>query len=204
MLCLVKPTLFLELTAGTAPGALGHRIALGLPSGCTRISLSTLFQRASSLPLLCGPKVLLDRLADAVSGARLSSSDIRDLVIALGSINTLYPRHATSIIRWPSDGLFETEARTLDSRSIFSRDKTYLLVGLRGQIGQSLCEWMVSNGAGCVCLTSRHPNVHERWLESFRGTGATVKVLAMDVLDVSSIERVIKEIRASCPPSRRC
>jgi len=201
MLRLAKPTHYLDLTAATSPGDLSLRIAQALPSDCTRIDPSALFQRqSSSLPLSCGQEALMDRLEDAVSSAGLSPPQVQDLVTPLDHLRTLSHRHATSAVHWPLNGLVEVEVRPLDARGLFSKDKTYLLVGLSGQIGQSLCEWMVSSGAGCVCLTSRRPKVDERWLESFRGTGAIVKVFALDVLDKSSLERVVKDIKMSCPP----
>ncbi|KAF2258395.1 hypothetical protein CC78DRAFT_587196 [Lojkania enalia] len=194
---LVNPTHFLDLTSG----ALGRRIADALPSGCTVINPSTLFQReASLLPQVYDRENLLRHLEDAVSSAGLPIADVQDLVIPLGLVRTLSHEYATNTVHWPSDELVETEVLPLDSRPLFAKDKTYLLVGLSGQIGQSLCEWMVTNGAGCVVLTSRRPKVDERWLQSFHGTGATVKAMSMDVLDRSSIESVVKEIRASCPP----
>lgn len=78
------------------------------------------------------------------------------------------PHHATSVIRWLLEEDVEVRVRPLDARRLFSQHKTYLLVGLSGEIGQSLCEWMISNGAGCVCLTSRRPKVNKKWLESFQ------------------------------------
>ena len=201
MLRSAKPTHYLDLTAATSPGDLGLRIAQALPSACTRIDASALFQlQSSSLPLSCDREALIDRLEDAVSSAGLSLPQVQDLVTPLDHLRTSSHRHATSAVHWPLDGLVEVEVRPLDARGLFSKDKTYLLVGLSGQSGQSLCEWMVSNGAGCVCLTSRRPKIDERWLESFRGTGATVKVLAMDVLDKHNLERVVKDIRTSCLP----
>ena len=201
VLRLAKPTHYLDLTDATSPGDLSLRIAQALPSDCTRIDPSALFQRkSSSLPLSCERKALRGRLEDAVLSAGLSPPQVQDLVTPLDHLHTFSHSHATSAIHWPLEGLVEVEVRPLDARNFFSKDKTYLLVGLSGQIGQSLCEWMVSNGAGCVCLTSRRPKVDERWLESFRGSGATVKIFAMDVLDRSSLDGVMKEIRTSCPP----
>ena len=201
MLRLAKPTHYLDLTTTTSPSDLSLRLIQALSSDCTRIDSSALFQhQSSSLPLSCNREALMGRLEDAVSKARLSLPQVQDLVTPLDHLRTLSRRHATSAIHWPLDGLVEVEVRPLDPQGLFSKDKTYLLVGLSGQIGRSLCEWMVSNGAGCVCLTSRRPKIEERWLESFRETGATVKVFAMDVLDKSSLERVVKDIRISCPP----
>ena len=201
MLRLAKPTHYLDLTATTSPGDLSLRIAQALSSDCTRTDPSALFQhQASSLPLSCDREALRGRLENAVSSAGLSPPQIQDQIVPLDHLGTLSHMHATSTVHWPLDGLVEVEVRPLDARGLFSKDRTYLLVGLTGQTGQTLCEWMVSNGAGCVCLTSRRPNVDEEWLESFSGTGATVKVLAMDVLDKSSLERVVKNIRTSCLP----
>ena len=201
VLRLAKPTHYLDLTDATSASDLSLRIAQALPSDCTRIDPSALFQRqSSSLPQSCDREVLLGRLKDAVLSAGLSPPQVQDLVTPIDHLRTLSHSHATSVVHWPLDGLVEVEVRPLDTLNLFSKDKTYLLVGLSGQIGQSLCEWMVSNGAGSVCLTSRRPKVDERWLESFRGTGATVKVFEMDVLDRSSIERVVKDIRTSYPP----
>ena len=201
MLRLANPTHYLDLTATSSPGDLSLRLVRALPSNCTRIDPSALFQQESSLlPLPSDRGALMGRLGDAVRSARLFPALVQDLVTPLDHLRTLSRRHATSAVHWPLDELVEVEVRPLDARGLFSRDKTYLLVGLSGQIGRSLCEWMVSNGAGCVCLTSRRPKIEERWVESFRETGATVKVFAMDVLDKSSLERVVKDIRMTCPP----
>lgn len=201
MLRLVKPTHYLDLTATSSPSDLSLRLAQALPSNCTRIDQSALFQRlSSSLPQSCDRGALMGRLEDAVSSAKLSPAQVQDLVTPLDHLHTLGGGHATGAVHWPLNGLVEVAVRPLDARGLFSKDKTYLLVGLTGQIGRSLCEWMVSNGAGCVCLTSRRPKIEERWLESFRETGATVKVFAMDVIDKSSLERVVKDIRTNYLP----
>ena len=201
MLHQTKPTHYLDLTSVTSSSDRNGRIARALSSDCTRIDRSALFRHSSSsLPLLCDGEALMGRLQDAVSNVGLSPPQAQDVTIPLESLRTLNHSCATSAVSWPSKGLVEVEVRPLDARFLFSKDKTYLLVGLTGQMGRSICEWMVFNGAGCVCLTSRKPNVDERWLESFHGTAAAVKIFAMDVLDPRSIESVVKDIRTSCPP----
>ncbi|KAF6834517.1 beta-ketoacyl synthase domain-containing protein [Colletotrichum musicola] len=106
----------------------------------------------------------------------------------------------TSGVRWPVDGDVEVEVRPLSGQNLFSRDKTYLLVGLTGGLGQSLAEWMASNGAGHIILASRRPDVDERLLASFRGSGTTVKVMAIDVLDKERLRAAVRDIRTTCPP----
>ena len=207
---LAKPTHFLDLTTAhstTQISELSLHIAQALPPTCKQISPSTLFQHQSSLPVPFDQEILAARLQDAVLGAKsltatsASQGHIQDLIIQLDKIHDpTIPYHTTSAVHWPSTGHVKVEVRPIDTRDFFMKNKTYILIGLSGKIGQSLTEWMVSNGAGCVCLTSRRPDIDERWMKSFEGTGATVKVYPMDVTDVRNLEGVVKDIRATCPP----
>ncbi|KAI0141789.1 putative hybrid NRPS/PKS enzyme [Xylariaceae sp. FL1272] len=203
----VKPTHYLDLT--TKPFSdqygvhLGIRISQDLPAKLKRIDASDLFQTESSLPSSYKEEILAARLEDAVTkavSAPAAVEEFQNLVINLSEVeapSTQY--HATSAIHWPSDGLVKTNVHSLDISGFFSRAKTYVLVGLSGSIGQSLAEWMAANGAGCVVLTSRRPNVSQKWLDSFEGTGCSVKVLPMDVTDIDSVESCVKTIRDTCP-----
>ena len=185
----VKPTHFLDLTVQTRTHStdLSARIReVLLLEGCKQIHESDISRLHAHLS--CGPEVSGPRLEEAVSAAtsiaqRLARDDFQELVVRLDQIQDSSVSHcATSVVNWPLDGHATVEVRPLESKRLFSPDKTYLLVGLSGEIGRSLCEWMVSNNAGCVCLTSRNPKINKSWLESFDKTNATVKVFAMYVL----------------------
>ncbi|KAL8913542.1 MAG: hypothetical protein Q9171_001624 [Xanthocarpia ochracea] len=203
-----KPTHFLDLSAYslTQPSDISLSIAQILPSGYKRIDPSGLSQHESLLALSCDRQSLMVRLEDAVTSARnvatsVTQEQVQNLVIPLDQISDpSIHNHTTSVVHWPLDGDVTVEVRPLEAGSFFSQDKSYLLVGLTGEIGRSICEWMVSNGAGCVCLTSRSPKINEEWLESFQGTNATVKVYALDVTDKNNLESVVDNIKATCPP----
>lgn len=209
MLLQAKPTHFLDLTntrPSSGSGDLGARLSQDLPSGCKRIEFSTVVQHQSSLPSLYDREGLVVRLENALSSAKvltgsITHEHIQRLVIPLERISREYTlEHVSSAVQWPQDGLVKVEARPLNARGLFSSEKTYLLVGLTGSLGQSLCEWMISNGAGCVCLASRRPNIDRRWLESFQGTSSTVKVSAVDVTNKHSLEGFVRGIRENSPP----
>ncbi|KIL88416.1 polyketide synthase [Fusarium avenaceum] len=196
-LCHINPTVFLDLTASK----LGQRVSKVLGACCSTLNPWMLFQtEASKLSQPWLGEYLLGKLDEAVSRAETFQTGVEDLYVTQESLDSESLTDATILFQWPRDGYVEAMLRPLQSNHLFSKDKTYLLVGLSGQIGQSLCEWMVSNGAGCVCLTSRHPNVDSKWLDSFRDTGAIIKVMALNVLDMDNIREVIKVIRESCPP----
>lgn len=204
----VKPTHFLDLAAYSPihQSDLSLSIAEALPSGCEHMKLSDFLQYQASLSISFDQEALVGRLEDAVASvkaleASIAQDQFQNAVIQLDQIHDGFtPDHGLSVVRWPTNGEVRVEIRPLDARSLFSKDKTYVLFGLSSQIGQSLCEWMISNGAEYVCLTSRSPKIDHRWLESFQGTKARVKVFAMDVTDKKSLDGVIKTIRASCPP----
>jgi hybrid polyketide synthase/nonribosomal peptide synthetase ACE1 len=160
------------------------------------------------LPSAASLDALVARLQGAVSTVTSKDGavvDAEDLVLQLGQIHDpSLTIHTTSVVHWRQDGdvEVEVEVRSLEPQRLFSKDKTYLLVGLTGQIGQSLCEWMVASGAGCVCLTSRNPKIDPKWVSAIEATspGSTVKVFSLDVTDKSAVEKLVDEIRATCPP----
>ncbi|KAK6070456.1 polyketide synthase peptide synthetase [Seiridium cupressi] len=199
------PSHFLDLTTACFPcnpTDLSIRVSRALPSSCKKIDPSALFQHQSLLPSKYDQAALRDRLEIAVAsvtGPTTVTEDFKDLVVQLGQVRDSPKLYYTNVVHWPLNDLVKAEIRALDDRQFFSKDRTYLLVGLTGKLGQSLCEWMVLNGAGCVCLTSRRPDIDERWMKSFQGTGAMVKVFAMDVTNKHSVDSVVKEIRDTCP-----
>nr|ARP51711.1 PKS-NRPS hybrid protein [Phyllosticta cirsii] len=147
---------------------------------------------------------VLKHLQSAVTTAIASSGvDMADDMISpLDKIHLKKDAYISDVVCWsPStSGRIQVEVRALDARTLFASNKTYILLGLTGQIGQSVCKWMVDNGAGCVCLASRTPKANKAWLDSLRGTGAIVKLYAVDVTNKSSLAGAIESIRAECPP----
>ncbi|KAJ9482269.1 hypothetical protein VN97_g11168 [Penicillium thymicola] len=199
----VKPTHFLDLTADSSIplSYLSLNISENLFPGCKQIAQCDLLQQQAVLPLSLGREALEVLLADAVARATTSvvsinSNCLQDIVIDIRQISSRSaPHHPMTVVDWTVRTGVKAEVRPLDARKLFSQDKTYILFGLSSQLGQSFCDWMVANGAGVVCLTSRKPKIDRRWLHSFQQTNATVKVSAMDMTDKDSVANVVKTIR---------
>ncbi|KAI9661732.1 MAG: putative Hybrid PKS-NRPS biosynthetic cluster [Bathelium mastoideum] len=194
-------THFLDLSINGPAKDVGLRIHKLLPSTCKQIQISTLFRNQSSLPKYydCDHSQLLEealtRAKTAIVGKRSS------LTHGLSQISdSATARSPLDVIDWMTDSSVVVEVEPLDSAALFSPDKTYLLVGLGGDMGQSLCEWMARNGAGAVVLTSRRPNVDLKWLDSFRNSATIVKALPMDVTKKEDVRRIVDEINATLPP----
>ncbi|KAL9093353.1 MAG: hypothetical protein Q9165_004094 [Trypethelium subeluteriae] len=194
-------THFLDLSINDPAKYVGSRIQKLLPSTCKRIEASTLVRPQPSLPQYYESTLsqLLEKAFTqakmAVAGKQLSST------LSLSQISNLAAaRYPLSVINWTIDSTVITEVQPLDSARLFSPNKTYLLAGLSGSMGQSLCEWMARNGAGAVVLTSRHPNVDQKWLDSFKSSANIVKVFPMDITKKADVQRVIDEINGTLLP----
>ena len=86
------------------------------------------------------------------------------------------------------------------TKNLFSPEKTYVLLGLSGEIGRSLANYLIENGARYVVLTSRNPPAADSWLEEHRGRGVTVKILANDITKKPEVQALIDQIRKALPP----
>ncbi|KAK7961959.1 hybrid NRPS/PKS enzyme [Apiospora aurea] len=200
LLSSVKATHFLDLVHD---GELSQTVARVLPSATKKISHAELSQAKSQLPPSYALDDLKTRLSEAVSRAKEAPVEgVEGLVIQVAEIGSpsMAAICSTSAVNWAHEGQVNVQFRKLESEKLFASDKTYLMLGLTGQIGQSLCEWMIQNGAGTVILTSRNPKVDPLWLESVQQSGSTVKIFSLDVTNKSAIESLVKEIKATCSP----
>ncbi|KAF2121672.1 lovastatin nonaketide synthase [Lophiotrema nucula] len=198
-----EATHFLDLTATHSPNYESSSLSRLIPALAKSIGLNEL-ARLDAQFHPSRKQALLARLQDAVTSAvaapRLAA--ISDVVVPLDQIHQKQQAYLSDVVRWSpmtSDHV-KVEVRPLDARHLFAANKSYLLLGLTGEIGRSVCGWMVANGAGCVCLASRTPKANDTWLQSFKDTGALIKQYAVDVADKSSLARLIDVIRTDCPP----
>ncbi|PYI32190.1 hypothetical protein BP00DRAFT_473498 [Aspergillus indologenus CBS 114.80] len=104
-----------------------------------------------------------------------------------------------ALIDWQAQAVV-AQLSPADAQSLFRADRTYLLVGLTGGLGLSLCEWMVRLGARHLVITSRNPKVDERWIQSLRHEGAVVTVVASDITQRKSIQSLYEDLKKSAPP----
>lgn len=82
-----------------------------------------------------------------------------------------------TIVDWNAELHLPVHLTSVDSATRFNINKTYILFGLTSDLGLSLCDWMVSHGARNIVLTSRHPQVDQRWLKQKEELGVRVKVI---------------------------
>ncbi|KAI3400061.1 hypothetical protein diail_4599 [Diaporthe ilicicola] len=117
----------------------------------------------------------------------------------------------TSVLKWPTP---KTPATSLSTDSVsvrlhplasgrrpmFSPNRTYLLVGLAGDVGMSLIEWMSTQGAKHFALVARNPRLNAAVLRHLTRLGVNVQAWALDVADKEALGRAHEEMIAQMPP----
>lgn len=78
----------------------------------------------------------------------------------------------------------------------FAADKTYFLVGMAGELGQSLCRFMVRSGARNIVVASRNARSDAKWLRSL---GVNIRAVKMDVTDQQQVRTTVTTIRETMP-----
>ncbi|CRG87308.1 Nonribosomal peptide synthetase 14 [Talaromyces islandicus] len=129
--------------------------------------------------------------------------DDDDSVISLPTLSGTRPRmEELRLLDWRDGSRVPVLTQPASFDVQLHANKTYLLIGMTGDLGRSVCEWMVSRGARHVVLTSRRPQVEENWLRMMSKNGARVVTISMDVTDKASILDVDARIRGdlNLPP----
>lgn len=184
-----EATLFVSFSADRA---LAGRIIDHLPTHAKFLGLKTLLSKTPHRILHTPPKSGGPLIAKAVENviAELSATPAVDFsAVSLAELGGQELDNLKfQIIDWHQNQSVDVQIEPVDSTPLFSKDKTYWLVGLTGGLGQSLCAWMVEHGARYVVVSSRNPKLDDKWLESLAATGATIRILAKhDFLHLLSI-----------------
>ncbi|RYP68199.1 hypothetical protein DL771_006799 [Monosporascus sp. 5C6A] len=85
-------------------------------------------------------------------------------------------------------------------QGFFSNQKTYFLVGLTGDVGLSLCEWMIGHGAIHFAFASRNPKIDAAIMRHLQKKGGSLRVFSLDITHKVRFREVYEEIAASMPP----
>lgn len=84
-----------------------------------------------------------------------------------------------TVVQWELNGTTSVQVAQPQPDLLFKKDKSYMLVGMTGEMGLSLARWMVDHGAGGVILTSRNPKINQAWIDEMETTGAKIKIGAL-------------------------
>ncbi|KAI0102477.1 putative equisetin synthetase [Nemania sp. FL0031] len=196
-------SLFIDLSQAPSSAKAGQLISECIPKSCTTYDTQNFYGTKTLLRPGFSTHELSDTFKSACIAAKDTRSHPRDVpVIQLQGISGLpvLEMPLTVVDCSSLDAAIPANIQQIDSGVIFRADKTYFLVGMSGQVGQSLCQWMVEHGARYVVLTSRSPKVHPDFIKSMEESGATIKVLPLDITKRESLRACYEEMSKTLPP----
>ncbi|KAH7370426.1 hypothetical protein BKA65DRAFT_387250 [Rhexocercosporidium sp. MPI-PUGE-AT-0058] len=123
-------------------------------------------------------------------------------VVAIDKASTVTSKELglAAVVDWRTADTVNALVRPLEHHGLFAPNKTYLLCGMTGDLGISVCLWMVDHGARNVVLTSRNPDVSPNVLEYLSRKGANVRPMAVDIANINSLRAAYADIKTSMPP----
>ncbi|ATZ48196.1 Bcpks3 [Botrytis cinerea B05.10] len=89
--------------------------------------------------------------------------------------------------------------KPIDPSCLLRSDRTYILAGMTGSLGQSLCRWMASNGVCYLVLWSRSPPIDQPWHRELQEKGVRILLESVDVTDSTAVANSVQSLREQWP-----
>ncbi|RAH86821.1 polyketide synthase [Aspergillus japonicus CBS 114.51] len=179
-----------------------------LPRHCQQYaSASGITPESSSLPPLLPQTDLTELLGTAHTAAEAFIGQTLGAQYPAYAVSDLLNRQPGSllgvpIVDWTCSTPLPVQYQPIDATGtqILRPDRSYWLVGLTGDLGQSLCEWMIDRGARTIILTSRNPQMPADWVDRYREThGANIISLVGDITSRPSLHAIYHTITTTYP-----
>ncbi|KAL2071876.1 hypothetical protein VTL71DRAFT_13111 [Oculimacula yallundae] len=201
-------SLFVDLSSDMLGNGIAAKISAAVPKLCQRADSSIILSKDSfhlqtnkvdedRIPYLLRDiaTAVLPLVSDHASRDSLVFPEIS--VVDTSRTDIVDP---FSIVNWRLEKAVTTLMEPVDARkNIFPGDKTYWLVGLAGDLGQSLVDWMADHGARYFVLMSRTRRVEDNWIKKHQLNGTTIIFMAGDVTKREDVQRVYDQVTAQLP-----
>ena len=175
-----EPSVFVDLSQARGSAEVGHLIAKCIPQSCTTYSSTRFYGTTTGIRPGSSSSQVTETLKEAWLVASEKEKQVKfPPVVELQHVLNFSVLETPLTVADCSDSPVSVKIQSIDTGVIFRADKTYFLLGLAGEVGQSLCQWMVEHGAKYVALTSRQPRVHTDFIRSMEAMGATIKILPL-------------------------
>ncbi|KAG7285000.1 hypothetical protein NEMBOFW57_009618 [Staphylotrichum longicolle] len=181
---------------------LSEMLVQTLPGGCEYTTYKSLFgfENSSKDKLMAGDLGEAVRLAISKTktwrcDAALGTVSVSDLLRSTAEV----PRF--QILDWKAERSVSQIVKPLAGTQLLQPDKTYVLVGLTRDFGQSLCTLFIQQGARHIVLCSRNPpKTQPKWQIELLSKGITILFEPMDVTDLKQVAGLKSKLAKSLPP----
>lgn len=93
-----------------------------------------------------------------------------------------------TVVDWKTDRLVSVPVKPIVESGLLHFDRTYVLVGLTRDLGQSLCRLFIQHGARNIVVASRNPDQSPAWVSELNSEGANVRVGRVDVTKLEDVK----------------
>ncbi|CAI6236720.1 unnamed protein product [Periconia digitata] len=169
-----------------------------------RDDVSTMFSRQAQYAPFVDPgriKRILESSHHRIS-RQLENAPAGELVSGALDLSSIANGPGTTngfgVLDWTSPASIAITAEPVNA--LFQSDRTYWFVGLSGEMGLSLCDWMIERGAKYFVLSSRNPRVSPDWYARAERRGAKIMVAKNDVTDITQLTELYETIQSKLPP----
>lgn len=104
------------------------------------------------------------------------------------------------ILDWKKDRIVPNITKPVVEEQLLRPYKTYLLVGLTRDLGQSLCRLFIRHGARNIVLVSRNPNRTPKWRDELNDAGANIQIESLDVTNLEAVLAFKRNLEQTMPP----
>ena len=214
----VNVSLLCDFIADQHPASLSRRLSRFLPSSCIIRGLDYLFRHSTIRTSTDTTQAAVKILADAVEASKLRGDDENIPVFTANEFLSSKSPGINAVIDWTRDELITSRIQPITTENMFVGDRTYLLIGLTGDMGRSIARFMIEHGARYIVLSSRAPKVDQRWIDEIALLGGRIMVTPMyvseyhvlhsvrlifvetkDISNEPSVDKGLAAIRASMP-----
>jgi hypothetical protein len=143
-------------------------------------------------------------LAKAAEMAAAGSTEVPPMLSAEDLLHSADHTEAFRIVDWKKERVIAHVIKPIVEEQLLRPYKTYLLVGLTRDLGQSLCRLFIKHGARNIVLVSRNPpDTAPKWMVELNAAGANIRIDRLDVTnleDVRAFKHGLEDSQSSIPP----
>ena len=146
-----------------------------------------LWEEAVALSYDSMRKLLLD--------AKEPSYDIEEPIALPTLLDSTAPGDAFQMLDWKAERSIAHMIKPTIGEKMLRPNRTYVLVGITRDMGQSLCSLFIEQGARHLVLCSRNPPKEQpQWQKELNSRGIRVKFEAMDVTNLNTVVAFKKKL----------
>lgn len=112
-------------------------------------------------------------------------------------LDTTFHMPQNSVVDWQTNRNVQIRVKPLVKLCMLHKDKTYVLVGLTRDMGQTICRLFIEHGARNIVIASRNADASQAWVAELNSAGINMRVERFDVTVLDEVKRFHQRISST-------